>query len=329
MKILLVRSDGIGDALACAPLIAALRDAGHTIGTVLGSGNAAIFARDTFARVHVLERIPWPAHGSTPGSRRIALCEVRAAGYDVALIASEELDAYAFAREAGIPIRVGFTNGWEKPFKSAHVRSLLTRAQRRSASAARARGHEVTALFSLGEGLHGEPSPTRDVNRLSAIVLDAPVERADYVALQVSAKFAAFGLNEAAYVALARRLADCDLPVMMLGDDAALVQRAARRAGVACEPGLDVAAWKLRIARGRALVTPDSGAAHVAGFVGVPCLDCFVPTRSTMRDIERWHPWAAPFRAHVLDATRSAQALAAGLASSLHALLERRALHAA
>ena len=32
MKVLLVRLDGIGDALICTPLIAALRTAGHELG---------------------------------------------------------------------------------------------------------------------------------------------------------------------------------------------------------------------------------------------------------------------------------------------------------
>jgi ADP-heptose:LPS heptosyltransferase len=73
MKILLVRGDGIGDALACAPLVAALRTAGHRVAALLSTGNRQAFAQRAFERVHVLERIPWPRHGSTPASRLIAL----------------------------------------------------------------------------------------------------------------------------------------------------------------------------------------------------------------------------------------------------------------
>jgi ADP-heptose:LPS heptosyltransferase len=73
VKILLVRGDGIGDALVCAPLVAALRDAGHEIGALLSTRNRYAFAERTFARVHVLERIPWPRHGSTKITYRAAL----------------------------------------------------------------------------------------------------------------------------------------------------------------------------------------------------------------------------------------------------------------
>ncbi|MDQ2908272.1 MAG: hypothetical protein M3R44_02860 [Candidatus Eremiobacteraeota bacterium] len=321
---LLVRNDGIGDALACAPLVAALRDAGHTLGAVLGPCNAGVFARGAFAYVHVLERIPWPAHGSTPQSRRVALGEVRAVGYDVALIASEELDAYRFARDAGIGVRVGFINGWEKPLKGLHVRALLTRSLVREASAQRARGHEAQIVFALGAGLHDEARPTRDVARLRRVLLDGPVARDERVLLQVSRKYADHGLNVAAYSALARELAGRAVRVFAAGDDPALVEEVAATAGIAGEHGLDLAAWKARIAAAPAVVTPDSGAAHVAGCLGVPCVDCFAPQRATARDIVRWHPWAAPFRAHVLDPTRTADALAAQLTAHVLALLSGR-----
>ncbi len=323
MKILLVRNDGIGDALACAPLVAALREAGHTLGAVLGTGNARIFARHTLTHVHVLERIPWPAHGSTPCTRRTALAEVRAVGYDIALIASEEIDAYTFARDAAIATRVGFTNGWEKPLKSVQVRTLLTRALLREASAERARGHEASILFALGSGLHSEREPTRDVARLRRVILDAPAQPHGYVVLQVSRKHAPFGLGAATYAALARELAHHELRVLALGDDPALVEYVAGAAGVVGESNLDPPAWKARIAGARAIVTPDNGAAHVAGFTGVPCVDCFVPHRATARDIGRWRPWAASFRARVLDPTRDPDALADRLAADVRSLLPR------
>ncbi len=154
-RILIVRGDGIGDALMLAPLVAALRDAGHALGAVLSTRNAQVYAQDVLERVHVLERIPWPRHGSTRESFAQALAGARDARYDVALIASEEPEAYKFARETGVLRRVGFTNGWEKPFKGLWTRGQLTRALRRPASAGRVREHEVETLFApLGAGLH-------------------------------------------------------------------------------------------------------------------------------------------------------------------------------
>ena len=321
MKTLLVRADGLGDALVCAPLVAALRGAGHELGIVLGARNREAFASGAFAHVHVLERIPWPAHGSTPRSREVALRDVRALRYDIALVASEELDAYAFARDANIGTRVGFINGWEKPLKSLQVRPLLTRPIVRAASALRAREHEVVTVFRLGMGLHGESQPTRDVGRLRALVLGADVAPHGRVVLQVSRKYAALGLDAAAYVALARELGWRELHVLAVGDDEALVARVAEAAGIAGEGALTVTDWKARIAGARALVTPDSGAAHVAGMLGVPVVDCFAPHPAVRRDIVRWQPWASHARARILNPVHDAEALAERLARDVAALV--------
>jgi ADP-heptose:LPS heptosyltransferase len=320
-KILLVRADGVGDALVCAPLVAALRDAGHEVGAVLGRLNRDAFAARAFARVHVLERIPWPSHGSTPASRRIALAHVRAAAYDVALIASEEVEAYRFAREAGIATRVGFVNGWEKPFKTLGVAPLLTQRLLRAASARRAREHEAETLFRLGAAFVAEHAPTRDLGRLRELILDDAPAPGRYVALQVSRKLAGAGLDGAAYVALARALAARGRFVRMLGDDDTLVRELATRAGVEGLTGLSTSAWKAHLAAARLVVTPDSGAAHVAGMLGVPCVDVFAPAGATVRDVARWRPWAAPYRAVVLDPTRPPEVTAATIAAAAGDLL--------
>jgi len=77
-RVLIVRLDGIGDALVCTPLIAGLRAAGHELGIALSDRNAGIFAPQTAVATHVLERIPWPQHGSTPASRAQADAEIAA-----------------------------------------------------------------------------------------------------------------------------------------------------------------------------------------------------------------------------------------------------------
>jgi ADP-heptose:LPS heptosyltransferase len=313
MNVLLVRADGIGDALACAPLVAALRAAGHRVGAVLGTRNRDVFAPGAFDHVHVLERIPWPRHGSTPASRRSALAAARAARYDIALVASEEIDAYAFARDARIPERIGFINGWEKPLKSLRVGPLLlTRALVRPASAERERHHEVVTLFRLGRGLHREPVPTRDLARLRPLVIGQRAVPHGRVVVQASAKFAAAGLDAAAFVAATRELEARGLRPLVVGEDAAFANGIAEAAGVGVAAGLDVAAWKAVIAGARAVVTPDSGAAHVAGMLGVPCVDCFAPAGA--RAMARWTPWAAPFRAISLDPVRTPAQTGARLA---------------
>lgn len=325
MKILIVRADGIGDALVCAPLVTALRAAGHAVGAVFGPSNRAIFARDAFVAIHVLERIPWPAHGSTQASYRTALQCARAERYDLALVASEEPEAYAFARDAAITRRVGFVNGWGKPLKSLAMRATLTRAIVRPAAARDTREHEVRTIFRLAEGVTLEREPTRDLRRLRELVLgrDGDVTVGSEIVIQASAKFAAYGLDGAAFVALAKGLRTRGEDVAICGDDAAFVRAVAAPSGSRDAGGLDVTQWKLRIGRARALVTPDCGAAHVGGMLGVPTVDAFAPGPATAYDARRWSPWAAPYRIVTLDPSRAADGIGAQLVCALDDLLAR------
>ena len=316
---MLVRADGIGDALVCAPLIAALRDAGHPLGAVLGARNATVFAPATFEQVHVLERIPWPAHGSTPDSRAVALREARAARYDAALVVSEEVEAYAFARDAGIRRRIGFVNGWEKPLKTLHVGALLSRRLVRPASARRAREHEVETLFRLGAGFYAEPVPTRDPARLRPLLFEHPVERHGRVVVQLSAKLAACGLDLEAYVALVRALGAYE--TFVVADDRAFAAQMRRASGCDLELPPTLEAWKGRLAGAAAVVTPDSGAAHVAGMCGVPCVDLFAGGPTFDAEVRRWHPWAAPYRALPLRVGEDPAALATRVRTALAAVL--------
>jgi ADP-heptose:LPS heptosyltransferase len=318
-RVLVVRMDGIGDALALAPLIAALSDAGHELGAVLSVGNREAFAPGVFARVHVLERIPWPRHGSTADSYARVLRETVSSRYSVALIASEEPEAYRLAREAGIGRRIGFTNGWEKPLKGFWSRSQLTTALHRTASAGRVKRHEVETLFALGAGLHAEPAPTKDARRLAPLVVrDAPAH--GRVLLQVGAKHADRGLGADAFVALARSIA-ARYPFVAVASaaEAAFARPVAENAGVPLElpPSLD--AWKKIVAGARAVVTLDSGAAHVAGMVDVPCVDIFADGPHVAADMRRWSPWAA--RARLIVAGRTASTLPEEAARALDDVL--------
>ena len=113
----------------------------------------------------------------------------------MALIASEEPQAFQFARDARIARRVGFANGWEKPFKSLWVRTQVTHSLYRPASAARERIHEVETLFALGAGLHSETVPTNDVRRLRPLIVDEPITPSGGVAIQVSAEVRTSGFG--------------------------------------------------------------------------------------------------------------------------------------
>jgi len=304
-----------------APLVCALRDAGHELGALLSTENAQAFATRAFERVHIVERIPWPAHGSTPESYKIARAQARVAQYDVALIASEEPEAYRFANEIRAPARIGFVNGWGKPLKSFWAWTQLTRAIARSASAARTREHEVETLFHLGEGLHDEDHPTSDLARLRPLVVDdlSRLEKDVHVAFQVVAKAVSDRIDE--HAAIVRAIA-ARYPVVVIGAaaDAALVRAVATAAGTLERIFEHVADWREALARMRAVVTWDSGAAHVAGMAGVPCVDLFPAEPHAKHDVERWSPWAGPSRTLIVGPEPSGNAPA--IIASLREMLE-------
>lgn len=279
--------------------------------------NREAFAPGAFAHVHAVERIPWPNHGVAPESHAEALSEVLALAYDVALIASEEPDAYTFAREARIPRRVGFVNGWEKLLKTLRVRPLLTSAIVRPASAARAREHEVETLFRLGEGLHRETAPTRELARLRPLLLEREPDRHGRIVVQLNAKFARAGLDAAAFAAIARELERREEPAIATGDDDVFGSACTARSTLRFFHPASLGDWKALIGGARAVITPDSGAAHVAGMLGIPCVVIFPFGSNAPRDLARWRPWAARSYAVVMN---EGEPIAEGAVAALDAM---------
>ncbi|HEY5093639.1 MAG TPA: hypothetical protein VII69_00825 [Candidatus Eremiobacteraceae bacterium] len=322
-KIVLIRVDAIGDALVMTPLIAALRTAGHELGIVLSNANAGIFEERALSWQHVLDRIAWPKHGSTAASYARTLAELQGVHYDAALIASEEPEAYAIARAAAIPARIGFHNGWQKPFKSLWVSAQCTRTIYRPAWASQALEHEVETLFKLGAGFVAPPPP-RDCALLAPLLLADRPDRESSVVVQVTPKWRESGVSDAALVAAMRALASRDLHAVAADAEKDYASAIASQASVELKIFASLEPWKLAIARAALVVTPDTGSAHLAGMLGTPCVDCFPFSDFALRRT-RWSPWAATYvplafapgtaagsiAARIVDATREVSRLAA------------------
>ena len=67
------------------------------------------------------------------------------------------------------------------------------------------------------------------------------------------------------------------------------------------------------------LLTPDTGAAHVAGMIGVPVVDVFARDRFEEHAL-RWKPWAAPARTLAAPSAREAGDFATILGVALDSL---------
>ena len=282
-RVLLVRLDGIGDALVCTPLISALRDAGHEVGLALSDRNAGVFAVGTAIATHVLTRIPWPQHGSTPDSRAQADAEIAIQHYDVALIASEEPEAYELA--APIPQRIGFTTGWAKPFKSAWIKRRVTTAIPRAATVRGADAHEAEILLRHG------------------------------VLVQLGAKWNALGVADALLQRLASALRERGARFIAAPAERIAMQTQFPALTVEAPPG--TRDWIAAVDAAAALVSPDTGAAHLAGMIGVPVVDVF-PDAHFDAQTRRWRPWASS--SIVVRASELARAPEALIAQALDAL---------
>jgi ADP-heptose:LPS heptosyltransferase len=309
MRVLLVRLDGIGDAAVCVPLVAALREAGHAVGIASTTRNAGLFVPGALIAEHVLDRIAWPAHGSTPDSTARAAAQIAATKYDVALIASEEPEAFVLA--APVRERVGFTTGWSRPFKTLWVRGRTTRTVSRSQRVGGEDAHEVEIVYRLGTGLVHRVAPPADVAQLAPLLVAPSSRTRSGIVLQAGPKWGASGVADDVLRSIVERLAPRGLRVVAAPADAAAAGAAL---GVAPETFADLRAWVAALAAAAAVVTVDTGAAHVAGMLGVPIVDVF-PDAHFEAQVRRWHPWASTYRA--LRASELRGGAAAGLIESV------------
>jgi ADP-heptose:LPS heptosyltransferase len=304
MRVLLVRLDGIGDAAVCVPLVAALREAGYEVGAALTTRNAGLFAPQAIVAEHVLERIPWPAHGSTPESTARAKAEIAAAAYDVALIASEEPEAFELA--APVPQRVGFTTGIARPLKSLWVRARTTRTVSRSQRIGGEDAHEVQIVYRLGAGLVRAPSPPAGQAALRAVLLGDPaplpvvavtgdeqtVRRGRNIVIQAGPKWLTTGVARETLRAVHERLAPYARTLAAPGEAEAVRELT----GVVPETFGSLRAWVEALGAADLVVSVDTGAAHVAGMLCPRVVDVF-PDEHFAAQVRRWRPWAAPYRA--------------------------------
>jgi hypothetical protein len=296
-SVLVIRLDGIGDALALSPLLAALASSGIPADVVLRPENAAIFSRTAVRRVDVASwRLRSPQPEDDAAMRALA-AELASCGYTHALVATEDPSGYRLARAARIPNRIGFENGWGKPFKTLWVRNALTQTIFRPAGPDARALHECQVLFELGRGLIAETVPTTSIERLRPLVLDEAETPDPRVAFQVTDKWERLGMPLDAVVAAFREAGETESIVpLAAAHEYDYIERFERLSGAQVERFERTAPWKSAIGRARAAIAPDSGALHVAGTVGTPVVAIFPDDPQFELQMARWRPWASPHR---------------------------------
>lgn len=287
MRVCVVRLDALGDTLLSTPAIQLLRGAGHEV-TVLTSPVGTSLLRGLAPAIEV---------APDESSRAIAT-RIRRLQPDAALIFTEKRRGLSAAYQAGVPIRIGFDPGLTQPLKSLWLKLALTdRVLFQNSPKVDPGLHEVQRYRSLVEklvpdlnaktpGLFMEFSP--EETRMAQVWVDENCPSRP-LGLQLTPKWGLHGLTARHLRVLVEKL-----PRPLVG-----FYGPAEREWVEQEfRGLeftrcyqpDLHFYAAILACCSALITVDTGAAHVAAAVGTPVLDVF-PSENSEHCLRRWRPW--------------------------------------
>lgn len=293
---LIVRLDALGDTLALAPLLLALREATVPIDLVLSPTARDLFAPVAYRHAYIA---PFGQRDESAANRAAIAAfadDLRQKHYSHVLVATEDPAGYRLAAALRAPHRIGFQNGWGKPLKTLWVRSLLTQAIYRSAGLDPRAPHECEVLFSLGASLLAPGArPARDPQRLRPLILARETAPPQGIALQLTSKWERLGMTVAQVRSFLDRANERFGTIRLLAPLAERAQISSLADGLAgIEWFAELQPWIAAIAESEILVAPDSGAIHVAGMLGTPCIAVFQDSPDFELQRVRWRPWAAP-----------------------------------
>jgi ADP-heptose:LPS heptosyltransferase len=296
-SVLIIRLDRIGDALALTPLLAALRRREIPVDVVLRDSNAGVFAARAARRVVTADfELRSSTRPNLAAVERLGR-ELRAHAYSHVLVATEDPGGYRLASAVAAPVRIGFADWRGKPLKALWSRRMLTATIHRSAGLDPRALHECEVLFALGGMLVGDEHPTRDPVELRPLLLESEPARDERVAVQVTDKWQRLGIPFESVVALVRRITAGGTPQLFAAaNEVRYAETVANASGIALTTFDSIEPWKRATGAAAAIITPDSGALHLAGMLGTPVVAVFPPSRSYALQVARWAPWAAPHR---------------------------------
>jgi ADP-heptose:LPS heptosyltransferase len=300
VNVLIVRLDSAGDVLLAGPAIRAAAGQGHRVTVLAGPrGRAAARLLPGVDDVVVWE-CPWvdPEPGPVRRADVLRTADLIAAlGVERAVILTSfhqsPLPTALLLRLAGVPHLTGASDDY--PGSLLDVRHILPDAGL----------HEVERMLSVAAAA-GFPPPSDRRLRLRAPLPDVSgllggAAAGSYLVVHPGASVPARAPAPERAAEYARALAADGWPVVVTGSAS---ERGLSRQ-VAGEHALDLggqsglAELAAVIAGAAAVVTGNTGPAHVAAAVGTPVVSLFAPTVP----LERWRPWQVP---HVVLGTQDA-----------------------
>lgn len=281
-KVLVLQSAFLGDSLLTIPLLRRLKELlpGARV-TVLTLEKTAPIFRDCGWADEVLVDDKRGRHGGVFGPGRIA-GELKARGFDLAVIPHRSLRSALVAWLAGIPRRVGFsTSAGRFLLTDAVPFSWLMHDLERNLALVLPLGAGAGAAPSADEPRYLVP-PKALPEALAANLAAAGVGPGDrLVGVHPGAAWATKRWLPERYAELCRRLRAEGAKAVLIGGptDAALCAAIAKDSGAVDLAGrTDLDQLKALMGRLSLFVTNDSGPMHLAAAAGVPTVAIFGPT---------------------------------------------------
>lgn len=275
----------IGDGVMATPALQRLRDWAGSDATIEGFGPSGVC--ELLAGLPALSALNVMPGRGLPLSRSLVLAQrLRARRFDCAVLLSNGLGVAIAAWAAGIGERVGYVRRGRRPFLSC---ALIPPSENGQLSPIPAIDYYLALVQALGAAqgrpamlLVTSPDDEAAAALLSSVFKDRQ-DRATVVLNNNAARSEAKLWPIESMAELARRIAEFDVNVMMLGAPGheARAEHTAALAGhanvrVATPVGLGPLKACLR--RASLVVTTDSGVRSIAAAFGVPLVSLFGPT---------------------------------------------------
>jgi heptosyltransferase-2 len=278
-NVLVLQTSFLGDSLLTLPLLRRLKDGlpGARLTVLALPKNADVFRGCAWVD-ETIEDDKRGLHGGPLGAWRIA-AELRARGFDLAVIPHRSLRSALVAKLAGIPRRVGFSASAGRFLLTDVVPfSWLAHDLERNLALAAPLGADSRTIH--GEARYITPAPPAPA--LARKLADAGLGDGDrLIGVHPGAAWATKRWLPERFAELCRRLsAEGFKPVLVGGPgDAALGAEIARGSGAADLVGrTDLSELAALMGRLALFVTNDSGPMHLAAAAGVPVVAVFGAT---------------------------------------------------
>jgi ADP-heptose:LPS heptosyltransferase len=295
VRILLARTDRVGDLILSTPAIASVRRSFPAAHVTLACSRYNSVVVDRSPDVDELAIVPTEVRPAAFGARF--------AGVDLAIALAPRNVDHRIVAATRAPVRVGYTYARRYAARLL-LRTLLTDVVISQADPATAERHpervvahevdQVLAVAAAGGArtlVHDLVLPVTDEDRAAVAHLPA-----DAIVVQLGQRWSERGSTVASCLQLFRELRALGRPLIAThGDDGRAVGEAVAQAGVADAVlgNLPFHVWAAAFERAACVVTIDTGATHVASAVGTPTVVLFEHKWFRLASQE-WSPYRVP-----------------------------------